>query len=105
MVVWLAAGRLDGRKYASEDEPPGLAGVRRHDPYVSISDTEPGLHPLTAALAEEGFDDFEFRPLVESFARHLMVHIDAMEGNGLAEWRERISAAADARKRRATRPR
>ena len=47
-----------------------------------MSDTEAGLRPLSAALAEEGFDGVESDHLVESFARHLMVHIDAWNEQG-----------------------
>jgi hypothetical protein len=44
-----------------------------------MGDDEPGLNPLVAALEEEGFTDFAAGALVESFARHLMVHIDAWQ--------------------------
>ena len=37
------------------------------------------------ALEEEGFDDAGSAKLVESFARHFMVHIDAWQEHGFAE--------------------
>ena len=49
---------------------------------VSMGEDEPGLNPLAAALEEEGFTDFAAGALVESFARHLMVHIDAWQEHG-----------------------
>ena len=48
---------------------------------VSLSD-EPGLTPLAAALEDEGFIDLAASKLMEGFARHLMVHIDAMQEFG-----------------------
>ncbi len=49
---------------------------------VSMSDKEPGLRPLAAALDEEGFDDLASGRLLETFARHLMVGIDAWQEQG-----------------------
>ena len=43
---------------------------------------DPGLHPMAAALEEEGFSDVAAAELVASFARHLMVHIDALQEHG-----------------------
>ena len=51
---------------------------------VSMGEGEPGLNPLVAALEEEGFTDFTAGALVESFARHLMVHTDAWQEQGFA---------------------
>jgi hypothetical protein len=48
---------------------------------VSMTDN-PGLHPMAAALDEEGFTDMAAAELVASFARHLMVHIDALHEDG-----------------------
>jgi hypothetical protein len=52
---------------------------------VSMSDQEPGLRPLSAALEDEGFDDLGSGALVETFARHLMVMLDAWQDGGFAE--------------------
>jgi biotin-(acetyl-CoA carboxylase) ligase len=69
----------------SEDEPPGwlvFGGMIRT---VSLTETDPGLQPLSAALEEEGFNDAGSGRLVESFARHLMVHVDAWQEFGFSE--------------------
>jgi Biotin/lipoate A/B protein ligase family len=52
---------------------------------VAMGEEEPGLRPLAAALDEEGFDDAGSGRLVEGFARHLMVAIDAWQDQGFAE--------------------
>jgi hypothetical protein len=49
---------------------------------VAMGEDEPGLRPLSAALEEEGFEDFDSDRLVESFARHLMVAIDSWQEKG-----------------------
>jgi hypothetical protein len=48
---------------------------------VAMGEEEPGLHPLASALEQEGFELGSER-LVESFARHLMVAIDAWQQDG-----------------------
>jgi hypothetical protein len=52
---------------------------------VAMGEDEPGLRPLSAALDEEGFEDFDSDRLVESFARHLMVAIDTWQEKGFGE--------------------
>jgi hypothetical protein len=67
-----------------EDEPPPwlvFGGMIRT---VSMAEGDPGLRPLSAALEEEGFEDLGSGHLVESFARHLMVEIDAWQEKGFA---------------------
>ncbi len=67
-----------------EHEPPPwlvFGGMIRT---VSMAEGDPGLRPLSAALEDEGFDDFGSARLVESFARHLMVHVDGWQGEGFA---------------------
>ena len=44
---------------------------------VALGKEEAGLRPLVTALEEEGFDDLGSGRLVESFARHFMVTLDA----------------------------
>lgn len=77
----VGGGRLAWPSGADEDAPPPwlVFGVMIRT--VSLSDA-PGLHPLTTALAEEGFTDLGSGQLVESFARHLMVAIDAWQEQG-----------------------
>ena len=67
-----------------EDTPPAwlvFGGMIRT---VSMAEGEPGLRPLSAALADEGFDDLGAARLVESIARHLMVQVDAWQELGFA---------------------
>lgn len=51
---------------------------------VSMSTDEPGLHPLTSALQDEGFGNVGSEHLVEGFARHLMAAIDHWREAGFA---------------------
>jgi hypothetical protein len=78
----VGGGRLAWPAHAREDEaPPWLvfgATVRT----VAMSDAASGLRPLEAALEDEGFDDLGSGRLVESFARQLMVLIDAWQEGG-----------------------
>jgi biotin-(acetyl-CoA carboxylase) ligase len=67
---------------ASEDEPPPWLVFGATIRTVSMSEGEPGLRPLGAALEEEGFDDLGSGRLVESFARHFMVAVDAWQQEG-----------------------
>jgi hypothetical protein len=67
-----------------EDEPPDwlvFGGMIRT---VSMAEGEPGLRPLSTTIEEEGFDDAGAAELVGSFARHLMVHIDAWQEFGFS---------------------
>jgi biotin-(acetyl-CoA carboxylase) ligase len=77
----VGGGRLAWPKDAREDEPPDWLVFGAMIRTVSMSDGEPGLNPLTAALEEEGFD-LTAGSLVESFSRHLMVHLDAWQEQG-----------------------
>ena len=51
---------------------------------VAMGEQEAGLRPLSTTLDEEGFDDLGSGRLVESFARHLMVAVDAWRANEFA---------------------
>ena len=51
---------------------------------VSLGKEEAGLRPLATALEEEGFDDMGSGRLVESFARHLMLALDAWRAGEMA---------------------
>jgi biotin-(acetyl-CoA carboxylase) ligase len=69
----------------AEDEPPAwmvFGGMIRT---VSFGEGDPGLKPLATALEEEGFDDAGSDRVVESFARHFMLHIDAWQSHGFGE--------------------
>ena len=78
----VGGGRLAWPRGASEDEPPDWLVFGAMIRTVSMGEGEPGLNPLVAALEEEGFSDLTAAALVESFARHLMVHTDAWQEHG-----------------------
>jgi biotin-(acetyl-CoA carboxylase) ligase len=87
-AIYVDYGLIGGAQFACsdgpEDAPPDwlvFGGMIRT---VSMAEGEPGLRPLSAALEEEGFDDVGSGGLVESFARHLMVHFDAWQEYGFA---------------------
>jgi biotin-(acetyl-CoA carboxylase) ligase len=88
-TIFVDLGLVGGGQLAwskgDEDAPPEwlvFGGMIRT---VAMTDGDPGLRPLMTALEEEGFDDAGSAKLVESFARHFMVHIDAWQEHGFAE--------------------
>jgi hypothetical protein len=80
----VGGGRIAWPPGDEETPPPWLvfSGMIRT---VSMADGGPGVRPLAAALEEEGFDDLGSGRLVESFARHLMVALDAWQEKGFKE--------------------
>src|SRR6185295_6349488 len=98
----VGGGRLAWPDGAREDEPPDWMVFGAMIRTVSMDEGEPGLNPLVAALEEEGFTDFTAGALVESFARHLMVHIDAAQEHGFAavakEYLQRLPREAGVRR-------
>jgi biotin-(acetyl-CoA carboxylase) ligase len=78
----VGGGRLAWPLGISEDETPPWLVFGAMIRTVSISGSEPGLNPLVTALAEEGFADVMSGQVVESFARHFMVAIDAWQEQG-----------------------
>jgi biotin-(acetyl-CoA carboxylase) ligase len=81
----VGGGRLAWPKGIREDETPPWLVFGAMIRIVSMSDSEPGLNPLVTALAEEGFSDAISDRVVESFARHFMVAIDAWQAHGFGE--------------------
>lgn len=77
--------RLAWPPKADEQEAPAWLVFGAMIRTVAMGETEPGLRPLGAALDEEGFDELGSGGLVESFARHLMVAIDAWQEQGFGE--------------------
>lgn len=80
----VGGGRLAWPSNADEDQPPQwlvFGGMIR---LVSLAEGEAGLRPLTAALEDEGFDDLAADRIVEAFARHLMVTLDAWQEQGFS---------------------
>jgi len=78
----VGGGRLAWPQGAAEDATPSWLVFGAMIRTVSMSGSEPGLNPLVTALAEEGFTDAMSDQVVESFARHFMVAIDAWQEHG-----------------------
>jgi biotin-(acetyl-CoA carboxylase) ligase len=81
----IGGGRLGWPRDASEDEPPAWLVFGAMIRMVSMTGAEPGVHPLATALDQEGFEDAGAAKIVASFARHLMVAIDAWQTGEFAE--------------------
>lgn len=81
----IGGGRLGWPHDASEDEPPAWLVFGAMIRMVSMTGAEPGVHPLATALEQEGFEDAGAAKIVASFARHLMVAIDAWQSGEFAE--------------------
>jgi biotin-(acetyl-CoA carboxylase) ligase len=80
----VGGGRLGWPTGAAEQEPPPWLVFGATIRTVSMGESEAGLRPLAAALEEEGFDELGSGRLVESFARHFMVAVDAWQQDGFA---------------------
>jgi Biotin/lipoate A/B protein ligase family len=85
-AVYVDHGLVGGGQFAwsdgPEEAPPDwlvFGGMIRT---VSMAEGDPGLRPLSAALEDEGFGDVTSNELAASFARHLMVQIDAWNEYG-----------------------
>jgi biotin-(acetyl-CoA carboxylase) ligase len=81
----VGGGRLAWPADAREDAPPPWLVFGATVRTVAMSDGASGLRPIEAALEDEGFDDLGSGRLVESFARQLMVLIDAWQESGFGE--------------------
>jgi biotin-(acetyl-CoA carboxylase) ligase len=73
----VGGGRLTWPKHAREDEPPDWLVFGGCIRTVAMDGREAGLRPLVSALEEIGFSEVGSAEIVESFARHLMVAMDA----------------------------
>jgi len=98
----VGGGQLAWPQGADESQPPEwliFGGMIRT---VSMSDTEPGMRPLSSALEEEGFDDVSSGRLVETFARNFMVALDAWQEHGFGavarEYLKRLPAQSGVRR-------
>jgi len=80
----VGGGRLAWPAGADEDAPPDWLVFGAMIRTVAMGEDEPGLTPLSAALEEEGFEDLGSGGVVESFARHFMVALDAWQERGFA---------------------
>jgi hypothetical protein len=95
----VGGGRLAWPVDAREDAPPAWLVFGASVRTVTMSDAASGLRPIEAALEDEGFDDLGSGRLVESFARQLMVLIDAWQESGFGvvaqSYLTRLSAEPD----------
>jgi hypothetical protein len=80
----VGGGRLAWPADAVETELPQWLVFGAVVRTVAMSERSAALSPLAAALDEEGFGDLGSGRLVESFARHLMVAVDAWQANEFA---------------------
>ncbi len=80
----VGGGRLAWPKDAQEDEPPDWLVFGACVRTVAMDGREAGLRPLASALEEVGFSEVGSTEIVESFARHLMVAMDAWRANEFA---------------------
>ncbi len=79
----VGGGRLAWPAGVGEDEVPPWLVFGAMIRVQSMSGEEPGVNPQVTALAEEAFD-VTSDAIVESFARHFMVAIDAWQESGFA---------------------
>ena len=80
----IGGGRLGWPADATEDVRPDWLVFGATIRTVTTAAGEPGLRPFAAALEDEGFDDLGSGRLVEGFARHFMVALDAWQESGFA---------------------
>jgi biotin-(acetyl-CoA carboxylase) ligase len=78
----VGGGRLAWPETTAEDEVPDWMVFGAMIRTASLTGVEPGLNPHVTALAEEGFSEFTPDRLMESFARNLMVSLDAWHESG-----------------------
>jgi hypothetical protein len=80
----LAGGaRLAWPEETGEDAIPDWLVFAATVRIVSMTDRQTALNPLAVALEEEGFADLGAGRLVETFARHFMVTLDAWQEEGV----------------------
>lgn len=80
----VGGARLGWPAGADEGAPPPWLVLGAMIRMVAVREEEPGLYPLAATLDSEGFADLGASRLLESFARHLMVNVDAWQQHGFA---------------------
>ncbi|MDA9434425.1 biotin/lipoate--protein ligase family protein [Bradyrhizobium sp. CCBAU 51627] len=77
----VGGGRLAWPPSAKENEPPRWLVFGAMIRTVAATE-EPGLYPFASALDQEGFGDAGAVQVAESFARHLMLTLDAWQVDG-----------------------
>jgi len=80
----VGGGRLAWPQDADENAPPQWLVFGAMIRLVSLAEGDAGLRPLSSALDIEGFDDLAADRMVETFARHFMVTLDAWQERGFS---------------------
>ena len=80
----VGGGRLGWPAQSAESVAPDWLVFGASIRTVGLGEGERGLRSLATALDEEGFEDAGSDRLIESFARHLMVAVDAWRANEFA---------------------
>jgi biotin-(acetyl-CoA carboxylase) ligase len=78
----VGGGRLGWPRPVKGNEPPPWLVFGAMIRTVSVTDAELGIHQLSSALEQEGFGDAGAVQVTESFARHLMLAVDAWQVDG-----------------------
>jgi len=78
----VGGGRMTWPKDCAETQVPDWLVFGAMIRTATLVDVEPGLNPHITNLAEEGFGEFTPDRLMESFARNLMVGLDAWQESG-----------------------
>ena len=78
----VGGGRLAWPKRAAEEKTPRWLVFGAMIRMVSMTGSEPGANPSSTVLEEEGFRDVTADHMIESFARHFMVAVDAWQEGG-----------------------
>jgi hypothetical protein len=79
---FVGGGRLGWPSSAKEDETPRWLVFGAMIRTIAMTDREAGVRPLVSALDQEGFGEAGAVQITESFARHLMLAIDAWQVDG-----------------------
>jgi biotin-(acetyl-CoA carboxylase) ligase len=80
----VGGGRLAWPENTHENAVPSWLVFGAMVRVESMTDQEPGVNPEVTTLAEEGFGGLKSNEVIESFARHFMVAIDAWQESGFA---------------------
>ncbi|MBX6426957.1 MAG: hypothetical protein IRZ09_13665 [Variibacter sp.] len=80
----VGGGRLAWPADAAEDAAPAWLVFGATVRTAVMEPIEPGLHPTSSALEDEGFEDLGTGQLVASFARHFLTLLDAWQERGFS---------------------
>lgn len=96
----VGGARLAWPTRVDEDAPPPWLIFGAMIGASPVGEREPGLYPLATTLDAEGFDVGSGR-LLESFARHLMITVNAWQQDGFGEvarsYLSRLASESDVR--------